>query len=111
MPKAEAKSSGMSGDSKIFAVVAYFFGILGGILVYLLKKQDAYARFHAVQSILLTVAVVVLSIVIGIVTLGLGSIIIGPVFLLLWLFMMYKAYSGEKYKLPFIGNYAEKYSA
>jgi uncharacterized membrane protein len=26
----------------------------------------------------------------------------------LWIFLMYKAYQGEKFKLPIIGDFAEK---
>jgi len=36
------------------------------------------------------------------------AILITPVSVILWLFLMYKAYQGEKYKLPFIGTWAEQ---
>lgn len=36
------------------------------------------------------------------------SFIIAPVSLILWLFMMYKAYQGEMYKLPIIGDFSEQ---
>ena len=35
------------------------------------------------------------------------SPIIGLAFLVLWIFLMYKAYNHEKYKLPIIGNLVE----
>lgn len=111
-----------SSDSNLFGALAYLFSWITGIIVYLAKPEDKYARFHAMQSILLGVVLFVLIILFGVfagiisvLTLGFGVVLIGilllPVqlgLLLLWLFLMWKAYSGEKYKLPVIGDYAEK---
>ncbi len=117
-------SSGVSNDSKLFGALAYFLSIITGIVVFVMKKDDSYAKFHAMQSILVGIVVIVLSIVVFIVQIILAiipilgwilSILIGLVFylgaFLLWLFLMWKAYSGEKFKLPIIGDQAEKMSA
>ena len=120
----EEKMSGLSDDSKLFGALAYIFGILSGILVFLLKKEDKYAKFNAMQSILLGVVVFVLFIGLGIVSvvagvipvigwvvalvLGLVNLLLIPVVFLLVLFLMWKAYSGEKFKLPILGAQAEK---
>ena len=37
-----------------------------------------------------------------------AGLIISIVGLILWVILMYKAYSGEMYKLPYIGEIAEK---
>ena len=87
--------------NKIWAVIAYFFGVIG-ILAYFIKKDDPYVRFHAMQSLLLSIVFMV----IGTVTLGIGYII----YFFLWLFLMWKAWSGEKYMLPVLGQYADKWS-
>lgn len=92
--------------NKWWAVFAYFLGLLSGIIAYFLKKEDMYVRFHAVQSIILNVVIMVLSTV----TFGIGALFLAPIIFILWLFLMYKAYKGEKYMLPVIGEYAEKYS-
>ena len=87
--------------NKIWAVIAYFFGVIG-ILAYFIKKDDPYVRFHAMQSLLVSIVFMV----IGTVTLGIGYII----YFFLWLFLMWKAWSGEKYMLPVLGQYADQWS-
>jgi len=115
--------SGVSNDSKLFGALAYFLSIITGIVVYLMKKDDSYARFHAMQSILAGIAIIVVAIVLFIVEIILAiipivgwilSLLLGFVFYLgvfvLWIFLMWKAYSGEKYRLPIIGDQADKMS-
>lgn len=115
-----AAAGGLSDESKLFGALAYVFTILSGIVVYLMKKEDPYAKFHAMQSILFGVVVFVLGIGLGIVSFIVGlipyvgwiiALLLQLVWLgivILWLFLMWKAYSGEKYKLPLIGAQAEK---
>jgi len=50
-------------------------------------------------------------------TLGAGALFMllagGVIYLaalFIWIWLMYKAYNGEKYKLPVAGNIAEKYA-
>ncbi len=120
-----ASSTGL--DPKIGGLLAYFFGWLGGLILFVIEKDSKYIRFHAMQSILLNVAVVILFVGLGIVVTILGNIPgIGALALLalplyglmwlgamiLWVFMLYKGFSGyetgEMYKLPVIGDQAEK---
>ncbi len=114
----------MSDDSRIYAALSYVCFVLSGIVVYVVREKDAYARFHAMQSMLFTVALFILSFILGAFQLTLHFIpFIGGVFGLLlsliglfislvvvaaWIILMYKAYSGERYKLPVIGDMAEK---
>jgi uncharacterized membrane protein len=78
-------------------------------------------RFHAFQSIFLSVAWVAFWIVINIVAVALGAItwmlatlvgllsmLVGLGFLVLWIYMIVKAYQGQKVVLPVIGPLAEK---
>ena len=103
--------------------LCYLFGFITGILFLVLApyNQDRNIRFHAFQSIFLSIAWIILSIVIGIVvlafsfipflglfiawvlrlTIGLGGFII-------WLYLMFKTYNGEKIVLPIVGPMAEK---
>jgi uncharacterized membrane protein len=85
-------------------------------------KSDRFVRFHAFQSIFLAVFSFVLYWVLSAFVfstfLGFGFgllwVLWGLVRLaifLCWLFMMYKAYSGERYELPFIGQIAAKQAA
>jgi len=74
------------------------------------EKDNKFIRFHAMQSIVTSLAFFVISMVIGIIPI-LGWILsglIGLIGLVLWLLLMFKAYQGEMYKLPIAGDFAEK---
>ncbi len=105
-------------DNKLKGLLCYLLGWITGIIFYLIDK-DSYVRFHAMQSILtfggLTVIDIIAS-VLGSVGLGLWIImglikdLIGLLSLVLWILLMVKAYKGERFKLPIVGDMAEKYA-
>ena len=86
------------------AALSYALGWLSGI-VFLLIEKDSFVRFHAAQSV---------------VTFGILTIIVLIPFLwffvpiawifgfVLWLVLIYKAYQGEEFKLPWVGDLAKK---
>jgi uncharacterized membrane protein len=119
-PPATTTGTSTGLDPKLSGLLAYLFGIVSGIIFLLAEKQHGLVRFHAAQSILLTIALVVVSVVLSILgaipVLGwLFAILGGLVFMIgaiaLWVFMMYKGYQLEKFKLPFLGDYAERLAA
>ncbi|MBU4304506.1 MAG: hypothetical protein KJ893_02605 [Candidatus Omnitrophica bacterium] len=62
------------------------------------------------QSVATFLTLFVISIVVGIIpfigpTIG---FLMAPLGLILWLLLMYKAFKGEKFKLPVVGDFAEK---
>jgi len=92
------------------AVLCYMLGWLTGIIFLLLEKENSFVRFHAMQSLATFLSLFIISIVAGLIPI-LGwilAILITPASVLLWLFLMYKAYQGEKYKLPIIGTWVEE---
>jgi uncharacterized membrane protein len=103
--------------------LCYLFGFITGILFLVLApyNQDRNVRFHAFQSIFLNIGWIVIWMVVFVVTLILraipilGAIIAGLLYfavsigaLIIWLYMMFKTYNGEKIVLPVIGPMAEK---
>lgn len=117
--KLGTSSSGI--EPNLAAALSYVLSIITGVIFFVIEKENKYVRFHAMQSILFGAAWIVLWIVLGIVSLGLifvpiiGWIINAVIYLglglggfILWLLLMYKAYQGEKFKLPIIGDIAEK---
>jgi len=76
----------------------------------LIEKENKFVRFHAMQSIIVFGVLSVASIILRwIPFLGLVIVpLIGLLGLILWIVLMVKAYQGEKYKLPWAGNLAEK---
>jgi len=117
----QTSSTGM--DPKVAALLSYVLGWVTGLIFYLIEKEDKYVRFHAMQSILLSVAMIVLMTALNIVLAMLTTIVdifgllfvfvsplLGLAFFVLWIMLMVKAYQGEKWKLPIIGDMAERYA-
>ncbi len=108
----------------VAGALCYLAGLITGVLFLALApyNQSKFVRFHAFQSIFFNVAWIALWIVEMIFSAILHTILpfgIGLLFSLLglviwlggfliWLFLMYKAYSNEKFMLPVIGALAEK---
>jgi len=96
--------TGSKENDNIMAALAYLLGFVSGIIIYLIEKdkpdKSRFVMFHAVQAIILGVVWFIISFV---------PIIGQLVFFITWILMMYKAYTGEEYHLPVIGDYAEKY--
>ena len=102
-------------DPKVSALLAYLLSIVGGIVFYAISK-DSYVKFHAMQSILFWVAsaiiyAILFAISFAVFYLSFITWIIEVGLFAVWVLLMIKAYQGEKYKLPIIGDMAEKYSA
>jgi uncharacterized membrane protein len=104
----------VNGDDKMKGALAYLLGPVTGVILLLIEKKSAFVRFHAMQSTVLFGAFFIINVALGIIpVLGwILAIILSPLLMLLsfilWLVLMYKAYSGEMYKLPYIGEFAVK---
>ena len=101
-------------NEKLMGALAYLLGPITGIIFLITEKKNSYIRFHAMQSTIVFGAFLLFNIVLGIIPIlgWLIALIISPILAIasfvLWLVLMWKAYSGEKYKLPYFGNLAEK---
>ena len=99
------EKSGTGLPRNTAAALSYVLGWLTGLVMLLLEK-DEFVRFHAMQSI----------IVFGVLTIATFVPVIGwilsPLIMIagfvLWLVLIFKAYQGEKYMLPYVGEFAEK---
>ncbi len=96
----------------VAGMLCYPLSFITGILFLVLTpyNRDPFVRFHAWQSIIFFFALVVLSVVLRILPWPLEGLFIFALQLLAlggtgW--AMYKAYLGEQFKLPLIGNWAE----
>ncbi len=106
-----AKKATFGLDENIAGALTYVLTILTGLIFYLAEEKNKFVRFHAVQSMIVFGGLWIISFILSrIPMLGLLNIFVGPIGLILWILLMVKAYQGEKYKLPMIGEYAEKYS-
>ncbi|MBS4219200.1 DUF4870 domain-containing protein [Bacillus sp. FJAT-49711] len=103
-----AGSTGLTEN--VAGLLCYLFWFVSGIVFLLVEKDNRFIRFHAMQSIALSVVFFVLSIVLTVIPIigWILNLILTPVMLILWIFLMYKAYQGKYYKLPIIGELSEK---
>lgn len=131
-PPVQTTKSSTGLDENIAALLSYIFGWVSGLIFFLIEKDSRLVKFHAMQSILLNVLVGVLVFVVWIATFVMIIIgaaigdILGTIFTLLatliWvvfgigaliavILCLVKAFQGQYFKLPIIGNFAEKFSA
>jgi uncharacterized membrane protein len=111
-------AAGTSGiEENVAGLLAYILGWITGLIFFLIDKRP-FVRFHAAQSIALSIAIFVvyfaLALGFGLLRMiGIGFFalflypILGLAVFLVWIFLMYKAYQHEKFMLPIIGGIAE----
>ncbi|VVC00530.1 Uncharacterised protein [uncultured archaeon] len=123
--EAKSTSSLEPGTAKILAAVSYLVPIIGIVLFLMLKKgENDFARFHGLQSFILGVVFFIISAILGTIIgvvsmipfigwvigllVGLLSMCIWLIFLAVAIFCLLKVMKDERYKLPYIGDLAEK---
>jgi len=109
--------SGGKSSTGLQPNIAGFLCYLGwwitGIIFLIIEKENQVVRFHAMQSILVFVALWILGILFSVILSFIPVVgwLIGTLIwiltLILWILLMYKAYRGEMYKVPVVGNIAE----
>jgi len=124
------QKSAIGLDGNVAALIGYPIGIIALVLIFI-EKDNKFVRFHALQSVLWSVALTVVLVVVGIV----GGILIfaismasgtlgGIVWLLVFLLCLgiglawfggliygaIKAYGSQMTKLPIVGGFAEKWA-
>ncbi len=110
----------MGMQPNVEAGLSYLAAWVTGLIFFLMEKQNRFVRFHAMQSILFFGGLTVLSIVLGIAggftggllggTFGLLGDLVGLVEFIGWIVLMVNAFQGKYFKLPIVGDYAEKYA-
>jgi uncharacterized membrane protein len=111
--KNEKGKTALGIDENIEALLCYVLGWITGIVFLVLEKENRFVRFHALQSLAAFLPIFVILVIIGMIPF-IGwflSVIISIFTLILWLFLMFKAFKGEKYKLPWAGDFADQQSS
>lgn len=121
-----AKKTELGLGENVEGALSYILGWITGIVFLVLEGKNDFVRFHATQSIITFLPLTILGFIFGTIG-GVGGIggvfywtfsplaliftilswLIGLVTFLLWLVLMAKAYQGERYKLPIVGDIAE----
>jgi uncharacterized membrane protein len=106
-PEAES-STGLSAN--VAGLLCYLLGWVTGMIFAVLEKKSTFVRFHAWQAILtfgvLTVAYLILFWIpfVG----WILSILIWVLMFALWIILLIQAGSGKMWKVPLLGDLAEK---
>ena len=87
--------------------LAYVLGPVTGVIFLILGGKDSYVKFHAVQSIVVFVALFLLQSVLSMTLILLPLVpLVGIVSFVLWLVLIYKAWQGEEWEVPVLGKVA-----
>ena len=100
-------------EENIAALLSYVVGWVTGLIFFLIEKDSKYVKFHAMQSIITFGALMIISWILTVIPVigWVISMLLGILAFVLWIVLMIKAYKGERFKLPVIGDLAEKWSA
>ena len=122
MTTTEKSSTGL--DANLASALSYVFGLVSGVIFFAIETESRVVKYHAMQSMLVSVAVMVVYIVYYVLwgvlsqvpVLGFVAGIFGFFgwalltlgFVALWIYCMVKAFSGQRFKLPYLGEIAEQ---
>ena len=106
-------------QSKPIAAASYLLFFISGLILLNVDPydKDEFVRFHARQSILFSavwIAVwIVVSVFLAVLPGALGGLLAGIWRLIcialagFWIFLMYKAFMGERYRIPYLADWAD----
>lgn len=123
-PGAAPTSGATRGSSlapNVAGALAYALGIITGVIFFVIEKENRFVRFHAAQSIAVTLVLVVIGIGLSVLSTVLSFVpilgwlvafLLSVVLLLgsfvLWVLLMWRAYQGHEWEVPVAGGIARK---
>ena len=105
----------------VAGLLCYVLGWVTGLIFFLIDKRP-YVRFHAAQSIVVFGGLHIIQIILGqifgfrFLFRGFGGFsfgyllfqLIGLLSLVLWILLMVKAYQGDRFRVPFAADIADR---
>jgi uncharacterized membrane protein len=110
------KKTSLGMDENVEGALCYVLGFITGIVFFVMEKDNKFVKFHAVQSIATFLPLMVIQWIISSLFWSFSLMWLAPILssllsliiLILWLVLIMKAYQGEMFKLPIVGDIAEK---
>ena len=118
-------SAGAALSTNLAAALSYVLGFITGILFLVLDpyKNNKLIRFHAMQSVLFSVACIAFAILwsigVGILMTFMGywvltidvplRLLVGLGIFVYWLYVIFQVYSEREYRIPWIGDIVAKH--
>ncbi len=94
----------------VAGLLCYIGVWITGLIFFILEQKNSWIRYHAAQSIVVFGTLFVAGMILGWIPF-IGTVfssIIGIIGFVLWIVLMVKAYNGERYKIPWAGDIAER---
>ena len=106
----ETPKTGTGLDPKVAGLLCYVLTWLTGIIFLIIEKDNKVVKFHAWQSILTFGAIFVIEIILVFIPFigWIIGLLLYIVAFILWILLMYKAYQGQMWKVPVVGDIAAK---
>ena len=104
-------STSVGLNENVEGALTYLLGFITGIVFLIIEKESQFVRFHAMQSTITFAGFWIISMALGYALFFFGWMLAGLVNILAfitWIVCLYKAYKGEWFKLPVVGDIAEQ---
>ncbi|MEG6584136.1 DUF4870 domain-containing protein [Dendrosporobacter sp. 1207_IL3150] len=113
----------VSGEQKLFAIIAHTAYFLGGVgfiiaplILMLLKKDDPFVYHHSKQALIAHLAILIVSLVVSILCSLLIGILLIPILAILWISLVItsliaslRVLDGKLYNYPLIQGFVNKF--
>lgn len=113
------KKSSTGMDPKVAVLLSYLFSWLGGLIFYLLEKENKFVKWNALQALILGIievaCIIVVSVILGLIPyIGwfffswLGYVLAGVAWILA-IIAIIMGFQGKSFRIPGISKLADKY--
>lgn len=96
-------------NQNVMGALTYLVFFVTGAVFLVLEKKNNFIRFHAMQSLVFFGALFILHVIL---TFSLIGLILIPFLMIvefvLWVLLMWKAFNGEEFMLPVVGEFSKK---
>jgi uncharacterized membrane protein len=112
MAESEKQKATFGLDENVASAICYLLIWITGLIFYLVEKENKMVKFHALQSLITFLPLQIIYWILSYVFWWSGitsilMILVGLIMFILWIVLMIKAYQGERYKLPVVGDIAD----
>jgi uncharacterized membrane protein len=110
--EAQKPKTSIGLEENVVGLLCYLLTWVTGLIFLLLEKENRFVRFHAMQSLVTFLSLMVVVWILSAIAMFVWVLeplvwIVDLVILVFWIVGMVKAYQGEMYKFPVFGNIAE----
>jgi uncharacterized membrane protein len=100
------EAQGIDVDQRFVAALAYALGAISGAIVLAFERRHRFVRFHAAQSVIFSLGVMLFSLLasgLPLLSRPVGQVL-GLAAIVVWIYLMVQAFRGRWFKLPFVGQ-------